>query len=169
MAEKAGKSKLIIMLIAVIVLLVIVGGAAVWWFMMRSTSAPTPAQIAQQQAQQKLQNTKFIALGSLVTNLQSADGNTHYIQVQIQLKTYEPSVEASVKSYMPEIRNGILLLLSAQNADAVSQPAMRDQLLQKIREQVNKVLETDGGALAKPVPEKNPPIAAVYFASFVVQ
>ncbi|MDD2748453.1 flagellar basal body-associated FliL family protein [Acidithiobacillus sp.] len=169
MAEKAGKSKLIIMLIAVIVLLVIVGGAAVWWFMMRSTSAPTPAQIAQQQAQQKLQNTKFIDLGSLVTNLQSADGNTHYIQVQIQLKTYEPSVEASVKSYMPEIRNGILLLLSAQNADTVSQPAMRDQLLQKIREQVNKVLETDGGALAKSVPEKNPPIAAVYFASFVVQ
>lgn len=113
-------------------LLVIVGGAAaVWWFMIRSTSAPTPAQIAQKQAQQKLQNTKFIDLGSLVTNLQSADGNTHYIQVQIQLKTYDPSVEASVKSYMPEIRNGILLLLSAQNADTVSQPAVRDQLLQK--------------------------------------
>jgi len=157
-------------LIAVIVLLVIVGGAAaVWWFMIRSTSAPTPAQIAQKQAQQKLQNTKFIDLGSLVTNLQSADGNTHYIQVQIQLKTYDPSVEASVKSYMPEIRNGILLLLSAQNADTVSQPAVRDQLLQKIKEQVNKVLETDGGALAKPAPEKSPPIAAVYFASFVVQ
>jgi Flagellar basal body-associated protein len=152
------------------VLLVIVGGAAaVWWFMIRSTSAPTPAQIAQKQAQQKLQNTKFIDLGSLVTNLQSADGNTHYIQVQIQLKTYDPSVEASVKSYMPEIRNGILLLLSAQNADTVSQPAVRDQLLQKIKEQVNKVLETDGGALAKPAPEKSPPIAAVYFASFVVQ
>ena len=169
MAEKSGKSKLIVILIAVIVLLVIVGGAAVWWFMIRSTAAPTPAQIAQQQAQQKLQNTKFIDLGSLVTNLQSADGNTHYIQVQIQLKTYEPSVEASVKSYMPEIRNGILLLLSAQNADTVSQPAVRDQLLQKIKEQVNKVLETDGGALAIPAPEKSPPIAAVYFASFVVQ
>lgn len=39
----------------------------------------------------------------------------------------------------------------------------------KIKEQVNKVLETDGGALAKPAPEKSPPIAAVYFASFVVQ
>ncbi|MDX5936074.1 flagellar basal body-associated FliL family protein [Acidithiobacillus thiooxidans] len=168
MAEKAGKNKLIIILIAVIVLLVI-AGAAVWWFMMRSTSAPTPAQVAQQQAQQKLKNTKFIDLGSLVTNLQSADGNTHYIQVQVQLKTYDPTVEASVKSYMPEIRNGILLLLSAQNADTVSQPAVRDQLLQKIKEQVNKVLETDGGALAKPAPEKTPPIAAVYFASFVVQ
>lgn len=165
MAEKAGKSKLVVILMAVIVLLVVVGGAAVWWFMLRSTAAPTPAEVAQQ----KLQNTKFIDLGSLVTNLQSPDGSTHYIQVQIQLKTYYPSVETSVKSFMPEIRNGILLLLSAQNADTVSQPAVRDQLLQKIKAQVNQILETDGGALKKPQPDKTPPIAAVYFASFVVQ
>lgn len=165
MAEEAGKSKLVVILMAVIVLLVVVGGAAVWWFMLRSTAAPTPAEVAQQ----KLQNTKFIDLGSLVTNLQSTDGSTHYIQVQIQLKTYDPSVEASVKSFMPEIRNGILLLLSAQNADTVSQPAVRDQLLQKIKAQVNKILETDGGALKKPQPDKTLPIAAVYFASFVVQ
>ncbi|PKY11277.1 flagellar biosynthesis protein FliL [Acidithiobacillus marinus] len=163
--KKAGKSKLVIMLIAVIVLLIVIGGAAIWWFMLRSTAAPTPAEVAQQ----KLQNTKFIDLGSLVTNLQSADGSTHYIQVQIQLKTYDPSVETSVKTFMPEIRNGILLLLSAQNADTVSQPAVRDQLLQKIKAQVNQILETDGGALKNPPADKAPPIASVYFASFVVQ
>ncbi len=163
--KKAGKSKLVLLLVGLIVLLVVIGGGAVWWFTMRSTAAPTPAEIAKQ----KLQNTKFIDLGSMVTNLQSTDGSTHYIQVQIQLKTYDPAVEASVKSFMPEIRNEILLLLSAQNADTVSQPAVRDQLLQQIKAQVNKTLESDGGALQHPKPDKNPPIAAVYFASFVVQ
>ncbi|MFA7495963.1 MAG: flagellar basal body-associated FliL family protein [Acidithiobacillus sp.] len=164
-AKKTGKSKWILVLIAVIVLLIILGGAGVWWFFLRSTAAPTPAEVAKE----KLQNTKFIDLGSIVTNLQSGDGNTHYIQVQIQLKTYDPTVETSVKSFMPEIRNSILLLLSAQNASTVSQPAVRDQLLQQIKLKVNQILDSDGGALKKSAPIKSPPIAAVYFASFVVQ
>ncbi|MHB1633336.1 MAG: flagellar basal body-associated FliL family protein [Acidithiobacillus sp.] len=163
--KKPGKSKRVIIVIIAIVVLLIVGAGGTWWFVLRPATVPTPAQIAKE----KLQNTKFIDLGSLVTNLQSSDGSTHYIQVQIQLKTYNSVVETSVKSFMPEIRNGILMLLSAQNADKVSEPAVRDQLLQEIKQQVNNTLETDGGVLKAPPTEKNPPIAAVYFASFVVQ
>ena len=162
--KKSGKGKRLIFLIIAVVLL-ITGAGSVWWFLMRPATAPTPAQIAKE----KLQDTKFINLGSMVTNLQSSDGSTHYIQVQIQLKTYDPAVESSVKSFMPEIRNSILMLLSAQSANKVSEPAVRDQLLQQIRQQVNKILETDGGTLKMPVTEANPPIAAVYFASIVVQ
>jgi len=163
--KKPGKSSRVIILIIAIVVLLIVGAGGTWWFVLRPATVPTPAQIAKE----RLRDTKFIDLGSLVTNLQSSDGSTHYIQVQIQLKTYNSVVETSVKSFMPEIRNGILMLLSAQNADKVSEPAVRDQLLQEIKQQVNKTLETDGGVQKVPLTEKNPPIADVYFASFVVQ
>ncbi|WP_163098297.1 flagellar basal body-associated FliL family protein [Acidithiobacillus ferrianus] len=162
--KKSGRGRFILLMGTIAVLLTVVA-SAVWWFVVRPVAAPTPAQIAKE----KLKNTKFIDLGSLVTNLQSADGSTHYIQVQIQLKTYDPAIAASVKSFMPEIRNGILMLLSAQHADKVSEPAVRDQLLQQIKQQVNTILETDGGALKVAKPGAHPPIAAVYFASFVVQ
>ncbi|WP_215875804.1 flagellar basal body-associated FliL family protein [Acidithiobacillus ferruginosus] len=163
--KKPGKSKRVIIVIIAIVVLLIAGAGGTWWFILRPVTAPSPAQIAKE----KLQNTKFINLGSFVTNLQSSNGSTHYIQVQIQLKTYNSVVETTVKSFMPEIRNGILMLLSAQNADKVSEPAVRDQLLQEIKRQANNTLETDGGVVKSPPTEKNPPIAAVYFSSFVVQ
>jgi flagellar FliL protein len=133
--------------------------------LLRSTAAPSPEQLAAQRAQQ----TKFIDLGSLVTNLQSSDGATHYIQVDVQLKTYDPSIAEKIKSYMPQIRSQILQLLAAQQADKVGDPAIRAQLLEKIKGVVNQVLQTDGGVLPATGKSDSPPIVAAYFSSFVVQ
>ena len=162
--KKGGKGKLILIVLVVVAILASAGGAA-WWFLLRPHPAPSAAEVAQK----KLQDTKFIDLGSLVTNLQTSDGSTHYIQVEIQLKTFDPKVAEEVKTFMPEIRNAILTLLASQQADKVSEPAVREQLRQQIREAVNRILETSGGALKTPVKTAAPPIAAVYFASFVVQ
>ncbi len=167
-AKKAGKSKWILWVIIGILLLVIAAGAA-WWFLLGSQSAPSKAALAQQQAEDRVKNTKFINLGSLVTNLQSTDGGTHYIQVDVELKTYDPKVGEKIKDFMPEIRNQILQLLAAQQADKVSDPAVRDRLLQAIQQDVNKILLTDGGTLTGAAPQANPPIVAAYFSSFVVQ
>ncbi|MGC8504398.1 MAG: flagellar basal body-associated FliL family protein [Acidithiobacillus sp.] len=162
--KKGGKGKLILIILVAVAVLTGAGGAA-WWFLLRPHTAPSAAEIAQK----KLQDTKFIDLGSLVTNLQTSDGSTHYIQVEIQLKTFDPKVAEEVKTFMPEIRNAILTLLASQQADKVSEPAVREQLRQQIQDSVNRILETSGGALKAPVKTATPPIAAVYFASFVVQ
>ncbi|MCE5359607.1 flagellar basal body-associated FliL family protein [Candidatus Igneacidithiobacillus taiwanensis] len=162
--KKGGKKKLLLLgIIAVLLLIIIAAGA--WWFLLRSTAAPSPEQLAAQRAQQ----TKFIDLGSLVTNLQSSDGATHYIQVDVQLKTYDPNIAEKIKSYMPQIRSQILQLLAAQQADKVSDPAVRAQLLEKIKEVVNQVLQSDGGILPTTEKSGSPPIVAAYFSSFVVQ
>ncbi|WP_123105366.1 flagellar basal body-associated FliL family protein [Acidithiobacillus sulfuriphilus] len=162
--KKSGKGRLILIILVVVAILAGAGGAA-WWFLLRPHAVPSAAEVAQK----KLQDTKFIDLGSLVTNLQTSDGSTHYIQVEIQLKTFDPNVAEEVKTFMPEIRNAILTLLASQQADKVSEPAVREQLRQQIQEAVNRILETSGGALKAPVKTVTPPIAAVYFASFVVQ
>ncbi|WP_308388385.1 flagellar basal body-associated FliL family protein [Acidithiobacillus sp. AMEEHan] len=162
--EKSGKGKIILLaVIAVLLLLIAAGGA--WWFLLRSTAAPSKAQLQEQRAQR----TKFIDLGELVTNLQSTDGGTHYIQVKVELKTYDADLDKKIQTYLPEIRNQVLQLLAAQQAEKVSDPAVRTQLLDKIKADVNQILETDGGALSGPVNRKNSPIVAAYFSSFVVQ
>lgn len=162
--KKSGKGRLILIILVAVAILAGTGGAA-WWFLLRPHAVPSAAEVARK----KLQDTKFIDLGSLVTNLQTSDGSTHYIQVEIQLKTFDPKVAEEVKTFMPEIRNAILTLLASQQADKVSEPAVREQLRQQIQEAVNRILETSGGALKAPVKTVTPPIAAVYFASFVVQ
>ncbi|WP_248886131.1 flagellar basal body-associated FliL family protein [Acidithiobacillus acidisediminis] len=162
--EKAGKGKLILLaIIAVLLLLIAAGGA--WWFLLRPSAPPSKEQLLQEQAQK----TKFIDLGSLVTNLQSTDGGTHYIQVKIELKTYDQDLDKKIQAYMPEIRNQILQLLASQQADKVSDPAVRSQLLLKIKGEVNQILRTDGGALPDPSGKSSPPIVGAYFSSFVVQ
>ncbi|MEY2341592.1 flagellar basal body-associated protein FliL [Acidithiobacillus sp. IBUN Pt1247-S3] len=162
--EKAGKGKILLLAIIAILLLLIVSGG-VWWFMLRASAPPSKAQLMQERAQQ----TKFIDLGSLVTNLQSNDGGTHYIQVKVELKTYDADLDKKIQAYLPEIRNQILQLLAAQQADKVSDPSVRSQLLSKIKTDVNQVLETDGGALPDPSGKSPPPVVAAYFSSFVVQ
>jgi flagellar FliL protein len=162
--KKGGKNKLLLLGIIAVLLLVIIAAGA-WWFLLRSAAAPSPQQLAAQRAQQ----TKFIDLGSLVTNLQSSDDSTHYIQVDVQLKTYDPSIAEKIKSYMPQIRSQILQLLAAQQADKVGDPTVRAQLLEKIKGVVNQVLQTDGGVLPAAEKSDSPPIVAAYFSSFVVQ
>jgi flagellar FliL protein len=162
--KTSGKGKWI--LIAIIVILVLLlASAAGWWFLLCPSAAPTPAQIAKEREAK----VKFIDLGSLVTNLQSSDGSTHYIQVEVQLKTYDPSIDAKVKALMPEIRNSILLLLAAQHADQVGQPQVRTDLLNEIKKRVNGILDSDGGTLPAAQTSAKQPIAAVYFSSFVIQ
>ncbi|MGC9239864.1 MAG: flagellar basal body-associated FliL family protein [Acidithiobacillus sp.] len=166
MAENKTSSKSKWILIAIIVVLVLLlASAAGWWFLLRPSAAPTPQQIAKEREA----NVKFIDLGSLVTNLQSSDGSTHYIQVEVQLKTYDPSIEAKVKALMPEIRNNILLLLAAQHADQVGEPQVRTDLLKEIKTRVNAILDSDGGTLSAKQSGDKQPIAAVYFSSFVIQ
>ena len=162
--DKTGKRKVMLLVFIAILLLLIVAGG-IWWFMLRSSSPPSKAQLMQERAQQ----TKFIDLGSLVTNLQSNDGGTHYIQVKVELKTYDADLDKKIQAYLPEIRDQILQLLAAQQADKVSDPNVRNQLLGKIKMEVNQILETDGGALPSPSAKSPPPVVAAYFSSFVVQ
>jgi flagellar FliL protein len=166
---KSGKGKWII--IAIVALLVLGGGAAgAWWFLMRSKHQPS----AQEMAAQREKLAHFISLEPFVTNVLSQDGNTHYLQVKIDLKTYEPTVDEEVKTMTPEIRNTILRILAAQEAAKVSTVQVREQLRQEILAAVNQILTNGGGqtahaALAVHSGATSGPIAGVYFTAFVVQ
>ncbi|NNM66079.1 MAG: hypothetical protein HKL99_15985 [Burkholderiales bacterium] len=160
-------------IIAVFVLVILGGGAgSAWWFLIR----PKPQLTPQQLAAQRERRAHFITLEPFVTNVLSQDGNAHYLQLKIDLKTYEPKADEEVKTMTPEIRNTILRILAAQQADKVSTVQVREQLRQEILVAINQILvggsihpahaPTTGIARAA-VPAG--PIAGVYFTAFVVQ
>lgn len=160
-AKKSGKGKLLVIIAVVLVLLLGAGGGAAWWFLVHDK----PAKTAAKRVAAAPKPAHFISLQPFVTNVQSSDGQVHYVQVTIDLKADDPKVDEQVTQLMPEIRSSILNILAAQQAATVTQDATRDKLRATILADVNQILRTSEGGAAP----KTGPITGVYFSGFVMQ
>ena len=158
--KKSGKGKLIVIIVAVLVLLLAAGGGAAWWFLIHDKGSKAAAKPVAQAPKP----AHFISLKPFVTNVQSDDGQTHYVQVTIDLKSDDDKVDEQVTQLMPEIRSAILNILASQQAATVTQEATRNKLRGTIQAQVNQILHGAGDDAGKPGP-----ISGVYFSGFVMQ
>jgi flagellar FliL protein len=64
----------------------------------------------------------------------------HYLQVGIELKVADGKVGDAIKAHLPEIRNGVLLLLSSKQVDELGTLEGKNRLRQEIRLAVNTPL-----------------------------
>ncbi len=149
---KKGKGKLLIILGAVL-LLVLGGGGAAYYFMLKGKPAEAEAQEAKAKPKAP---PLFERLEPFVVNL--ADRG-RYLQVVMELRIPDTKTQAEVKKLLPEIRNGILLVLSGKRADEVSSSEGKQRLQLEIRQQANKALgiEFTLPPLPKPLPEGTDP------------
>ncbi len=159
--QKSGKGKLLVIIVVLLVLLLAAGGGAAWWFLIHKKPAAAAAGKAVAAAAQP---AHFIHLQPFVTNVQSSDGQAHYLQVKIDLKTTDESVESKINQLMPEIRSSILDLLAAQQASTVTLDTTRAKLRVAIQAKVNHILVAAGASGAG-----GGPISGVYFSGFVMQ
>jgi flagellar protein FliL len=145
-APKKGKGKLFL-IIGVVVLLAGGGGGA--WFFMKGKAAPD----AEQEVKAKPKAAPmFEKLEPFVVNL--ADRG-RYLQVAMELRVPDAKTQAEVKKLLPEIRNGILLVLSGKRADEVTSAEGKQRLQMEIRQRANKALGIEYllPPLMKPLPE----------------
>ena len=94
-----------------------------------------------------------------VVNFQGATGN-RFLQVTIELMTYDPEVVKAVEEHMPVIRNNIVFLLSSVSYDQVSTLEGKQKLRADTLAEVQKVLKDKIG---------KPGVEEVYFTSIVMQ
>jgi flagellar FliL protein len=144
---KKPKGKLLVVVAAVVVL--VLGGGAAAWFLLSGK----PADHAKPAAVVPSSPPVFVTLEPFVVNL--AGESERYVQVGIDLKVADSHVPDKIKEHMPEIRNGVLLLLSSKNAEELATLEGKNQLRQEIRGAVNTAL-----GLGAP-PPANEPSAAV--------
>ena len=102
---KKTKSKLLPIIIALLVLGGAGGGGA-WWFFGRAHDAAEP-KVA------KVKPPVFHTLDPFTVNLTEENGD-HYLQVSIVYQVADNKIVDEVKTYLPVIRNRVLLLLSAK-------------------------------------------------------
>ena len=129
------------------------GGGAAWYFNQSDT-------IPSEHNEEKPKPPVFVTLETFTVNLQADGGGEHYLQVGIDLKVTDPSVVAMVKLHMPEIRNGVLLLLSSKSAEQIASLEGKQKLSAEIQEQVNKPLNAKASGKG---------VTGVFFTSFVIQ
>lgn len=94
-----------------------------------------------------------------VVNFQGQSGN-RFLQVTIELMTYDQEVVAAVEQHMPVIRNNIVFLLSSVNYDQISTIEGKQKLRADTLAEVQKVLKEKIG---------KPGVEEVYFTSIVMQ
>lgn len=107
----------------------------------------------------------YVKLEPMVVNLDS-DLEAHYLQVSMELKTFDPKVAEQITLNMPEIRDGILTLLASQDPDTVTAPEDREKLRQSVMTLVNKILKRNKEGHEK---AGDAPVVGVYFTAFVMQ
>ena len=147
------KGKLLLVLGAVLVLAGAgVGGA--WYF------TQSGGKHADEHKEEKPKPPVFVPLETFTVNLQPDGGSERYLQLGIDLKVTDQAVIDVVKLHMPEIRNGVLMLLSSKSAEQIASLEGKQKLSGEIQEQVNKPLDVKATGKG---------VTGVYFTSFVIQ
>jgi flagellar FliL protein len=84
-----------------------------------------------------------------------------YAQIGVTLEIADPKVGEQMKTYMPAIRNGILMVLAHKNSKELLERKGKEKLAEEIRREAIRPLGYDD--------EDNGPVRAVHFATFIIQ
>jgi flagellar FliL protein len=155
------KSRLFLIIGLVVLLLAAVGGGAAWFFLRAPAPAPGAAP-GTPGADAKHTDTKppvFVTLEPFTVNLQQENGD-HYLQAGIVIQVTDAKAVDAMKTYMPVIRNRILLLLSSKTPSDISSLDGKKKL---VAELVAAARESVPGA----TPERG--IDSAFLSSFVIQ
>jgi flagellar FliL protein len=186
-----GKKKLII--IIAVALLVVLGGGGAALMMMKKGKAEAeegadeaaPAKKAAAKPDPKAAPV-FVPLDPFTVNL--ADRNAdRYAQIAVTLELNDPTLEPQIKTFMPAIRNNVLLAMADRTAEELLARDGKEKLARRIMRETSRALGYEVAAdeeaaaeteeedppkkkkkKAKPA-EEDLPIRAVHFSNFIIQ
>jgi len=187
-----GKKKLIIIIAAAVLLSALAGGGALFWMKKKAADAAAAAE-EDDEAEVAAHVEKmgkdgavptFVPLDPFTVNL--ADRETErYAQIGMTLEIDDPKFADQIKTYMPAIRNNILMVLAHKTSTELLQREGKQKLAAEVaREAVRpmgiEVEDAHGGdaeadaadarkARKKRKPPVHNPVRQVHFSNFIVQ
>ena len=147
-AAPKGKSKLLIILVVVFALLAGGGGGAAWFFKQKAAAAAAEADEGKEgkdgKPAKKAESGKppvFDPLENFTVNLAGGD---HFMQLGIVLQVKDEETAEKVKAYLPQIRNRILLTLSAKTVEDLQSPEGKKKLIDEVLVDAREPLHAEG-------------------------
>lgn len=191
-APKKGKKKLII-IIAVALLVVLAGGGAAVFMMKKKADAAAAEEeeggsAATASPHSKVDPAKaptFVPLDPFVVNLADKDSDK-FAQIGVILQVDDPKFADQMKTFMPAIRNGILMILAHKTSEELLSRAGKEALASEIMREAVRPMGIEITPVAevveeeeedppvkkkkkkKPAPVHNP-VEKVHFSNFIVQ
>ncbi len=202
--KSGGKKKLVIM-IAVAVIVLGGGGVGALVYMKKQKAAAEAAAAAAddgdsdaaapihaEKKKEKGEKPVFVPMDPFVVNLADHEAD-RYAQIGIVLEVPDEKVSEDIKTYLPAIRNNILLLLAHKSSADLAGGEGKELLAKQIRREALKAMGEDvddeddeaapageGASAAaaaapakkkkkKKAPAADAPIRSVQFSSFIIQ
>ncbi len=177
---KPKSKKLLFILIGVIVL-ALAGAGGAFFILKKNTALNEDGEETSKSAEDDFASRSpptFLPLDAMVVNLADAGGN-RFAQLGITLQVQDSKTAESMKVYMPNIRNAILMLISQRTSESMLQREGKEKLSADIVREISRVMglpvpasdKMDAKSSDKPTKKKqtSSPLQAVLFSSFLVQ
>lgn len=159
-AEAPPKKKGKLILISSVAAIVLVGaGVAVPLYLSSQSDAEGEEEVQAEQEEARKEPIYYTLADNLVVNFQSRQG-TRFLQVGINLMTYDASAVQALETHEPVLKAELILLLSDQTEETLlsrdGKEQLRAEALATLRSEMNKL---HGDSV----------IEALHFTSFVMQ
>jgi len=154
-SAKPGPMKRILVIVLIAILAAAAAGGATWFFMSRHEASAPSAPAAPPPAV-----PVYYALEPMTVNLQSDDGEQHYLRIGLTLKLDSQATQDALVARMPEIRSRVLLALSNKHPSDLAPLDGKRALATELA----VLISQPAGANEKPMH-----VDDVLFTEFVVQ
>jgi flagellar FliL protein len=183
-----GKKKLIIIIAVAVLALVLVGGGAAWFLLKKKPAEadaegddPAATHVVAKKDKAKADHGApvFVPLDPFTVNLADREAE-RYAQIGITLEIEDSHVGDKLKTYMPAIRNNILMAISDHTAADLMGREGKTELAERVKREVARALGIEveephaAEAGAKPARkakkgDEELPVKAVHFSNFIIQ
>lgn len=170
--KKSGGGKgLMIVLIALVVILLIAVGVGGYLLYSSGVLTGQPQQQAGQEQVQKQEagdskETFKANVNDLVLNITNAKGREKLMKLSFSLKSTEPTIEAIVEEYKPEIVDVVIAQISARSSEELltvgGKELLKEELLEDINNIINEVTSNN-----EEIKKNN--IKQILFTTFVIK
>jgi len=157
--ESGGMKKIIMILVA----LLLVGGGAAFFLMGGESDQPAAedgAEVADaKQSEEPDKDPIYLALDpAFVVNFEH-NGSIRYLQLSLQIMSYEQAAIDKVSTNMPAVRNSLIMLFSGQDYDYLNTVEGKENLRKEVLTSIHQVVRF----------KNNLKVNDVFFTGFVMQ
>ena len=140
---RKGKKKLIIIAAAALLVVLALGGGAVFFMKKKAHDAQAVEEGAPAAEHAVKRDSKhpptFLPLDPFVVNLADKDAD-RYAQIGITFEVDDAKFADELKTYMPAIRNGILMILAHKNSRELLERSGKEQLAAQIQREAARTM-----------------------------
>ncbi len=164
---KSGKGLMIVLIVLIVILLAGLGflGYIVYDKVLNVDPKASQEQTKNEDAKEGSEFYKA-AVNDLVLNITNAKGREKLMKLSFSLKSTEPTIEAIVEEYKPEIVDVVIAQISSRSSEELltvgGKALLKEELLQDINNIINEVTSTNSD-----IKQNN--IKQILFTTFVIK